>query len=147
MVPTLRDAVRATARRFAGDGYRAAMTVIDDHLRRFDGEQAASLHHLRDTIRSILPDAEETISYGMPTFKIGGTAVAGFDGFARHCSYFPHSSAVLERVGDLPEWCEVSKGTLRFPIGRQLPEPLVRRLVDTRLAEIADTADRRHRHR
>jgi uncharacterized protein YdhG (YjbR/CyaY superfamily) len=115
------------------------VSVIDDHLERFDGEQAVSLRHLCDTIRSILPEAEETISYGMPAFKVGGKAVAGFDGFARHCSYFPHSSSVLLTVGELPDWCELSTGTLRFPIGRQLPEELVRRLVDARLAEIAPT--------
>jgi uncharacterized protein YdhG (YjbR/CyaY superfamily) len=119
------------------------MSPIDEHLRRFDGEQAASLHHLRDTISAIVPDAEETISYGMPTFKVGGKAVAGFDGFARHCSYFPHSSRVIDQVGDLPAWCEFSKGALRFPIGRQLPEDLVRRLVDARLAEIAAAGSRR----
>lgn len=112
-------------------------SVIDTRLNDFAGEQRKSLEHLRDTLRRLLPDAVECLSYGLPTFKVGGKSVASFDGFKNHSSYFPCSGNVLERLDSLPDWCEVSRGTLRFPTDRRLPVALVRRLVKERLSEIA----------
>lgn len=123
------------------------MSPIDEYLTRFEGPQLASLETLRDMLRRLLPDAEETISYRMPCFKVGGKAVAGFDGFARHCSYFPHSGnvvpAVIERWGPLPSGFEGEGGTLRFPIGRPPSATLVKRLVTVRLDEIEAMKRRR----
>lgn len=121
------------------------MNAIDEHLARFEGEQLATLQHLRQTIARLLPGAVECIKYRMPAFTVNGKAVAGFDGFTNHCSYFPHSGSVIAAVGPLPEWCEGAKGTLRFPIGRRLPDDLVRRLIDVRLAEIETAAAQRSR--
>ena len=112
------------------------MSVIDRHLKKFSGDQLESLQHLRETILSIVPQAKETISYGMPAFEIDGKVIAGFDGFKNHCSYFPHSGSVLEAVGDIPDWCEASKGTLKFPIGKKLPKTLVRKLISVRRGQI-----------
>lgn len=114
------------------------MSVIDHHLKKFSGAQLETLQHLRETILSIVPQAKETLSYGMPAFEIDGKVVAGFDGFKNHCSYFPHSGSVLEELEDFPEWCEVSKGTLKFPIGKKLPKTLVRKLISVRRKQIAE---------
>ena len=118
------------------------MSVIDRHLKKFSGAQLETLQHLRETILSIVPNAKETISYGMPAFEIDGKVVAGFDGFKKHCSYFPHSGSVLEELEGFPEWCEVSKGTLKFPIGKKLPKTLVRRLVSVRRRQILEKQKR-----
>lgn len=114
------------------------MSAIDRHLKKFSGEQLETLQHLRETILSIVPQAKETISYGMPAFEIDGKVVAGFEGFKKHCSYFPHSGSVLEELDSFPEWCEVSKGTLKFPIGKKLPKTLVRKLISVRRKQIAE---------
>lgn len=114
------------------------MSVIDHHLKKFSGAQLETLQHLRETILSIVPQAKETLSYGMPAFEIDGKVVAGFDGFKNHCSYFPHSGSVLEELEDFPEWCEVSKGTLKLPIGKKLPKTLVRKLISVRRRQITE---------
>ena len=114
------------------------MSVIDRHLKKFSGAQLETLQQLRETILSIVPNAKETISYGMPAFEIDGKVVAGFDGFKKHCSYFPHSGSVLEELEGFPEWCEVSKGTLKFPIGKKLPKTLVRKLISVRRRQIIE---------
>lgn len=123
------------------------MTAIDpavaEHLARFTGPQAATLLHLRNTLRELLPTAVECMSYRMPCFKVNGKAVAGYDGFKQHCSYFPHSGSALARVDDVPAWATVDKGTLRFPIDQQLPTAFVKRLVQARLDEIAEAARRK----
>jgi uncharacterized protein YdhG (YjbR/CyaY superfamily) len=114
------------------------MSVIDRHLKKFSGAQLETLQHLRETILSIVPHARETLSYGMPAFEIDGKVVASFDGFKKHCSYFPHSGSVLEELEGFPEWCEVSKGTLKFPIGKKLPKTLVRKLISVRRRQILE---------
>jgi uncharacterized protein YdhG (YjbR/CyaY superfamily) len=114
------------------------VSVIDHHLKKFSGAQLETLQHLRETILSIVPQAKETLSYGMPAFEIDGKVVAGFDGFKNHCSYFPHSGSVLEELEDFPEWCEVSKGTLKFPIGKKLPKTLVRKMISVRRKQIIE---------
>ena len=117
---------------------KISQSEIDQHLKKFTGEQLETLQHLRETILSIVPNAKETISYGMPAFEIDGKVVAGFNGFKNHCSYFPHSGSVLEELEDFPEWCEVSKGTLKFPIGKKLPKSLVQKLISVRRKQIAE---------
>ena len=114
------------------------MSAIDRHLKKFSGEQLETLQHLRETILSIVPQAKETISYGMPAFEIDGKVVAGFEGFKKHCSYFPHSGSVIEELESFPEWCEVSKGTLKFPIGKKLHKTLVRKLISVRRRQIIE---------
>jgi uncharacterized protein YdhG (YjbR/CyaY superfamily) len=110
---------------------------IGSHLAALPQPQRDTLTVLRQSLRDLLPDAEECISYNMPCFKVDGVAVAGFDGFKKHCSYFPHSGNVVTAIDAVPEWCTVaSRGTLQFPVDRPLPTSVVRQLVAGRLAEI-----------
>ena len=112
---------------------------ITAHLKALPQPQRDTLAVLRATLHELLPDAVECISYNMPCFKVDGVAVAGFDGFKKHCSYFPHSGNVVEQVTGIPEWCTVAtKGTLQFPVDRPLPKTLVRKLVQARRREIAE---------
>ncbi len=111
---------------------------ISAYLGTLPQPQRETLTALLVVLRDLLPDAEECLSYNMPCFKVGGVAVAGFDGFKHHCSYFPHSGNVVGQVNSIPAWCTVaSKGTLQFPVDRPLPKTLVRKLVKKRLDEIA----------
>lgn len=122
------------------DPMRQPVSPILEHLVGLPHPQRDTLLALRATLLEVLPEAEECISYRMPCFKVGGKAVAGFEGFTKHCSYFPHSGTVLERVSGIPAWCTASKGTLQFPVDRPLPKALVKRLVQARLDEIAAAA-------
>lgn len=115
------------------------VSEIDRHLQKFAGAQRETLKGLRKTIREVIPQAEECMSYGMPAFSIDGKVVAGFDGFKNHCSYFPHSGSVLEEIESFPEWCVVSKGTLKFPIGKKLPKSLVRKMISIRRNQIRNS--------
>ena len=112
---------------------------VEAHLAALSQPQRDTLTSLRLTLRDLLPDAEECISYNMPCFKVDGVAVAGYDGFKKHCSYFPHSGTVVGQLRGIPSWCTVAtKGTLQFPVDRPLPKALVRQLVRVRLREIAE---------
>jgi uncharacterized protein YdhG (YjbR/CyaY superfamily) len=109
--------------------------TVEEYLAAAPEPQRSTLARLRAMLAKILPDAEETISYGVPTLKVAGTAVAGYGYATRHCSYYPHSGSVLDRVEpELLEGYDWSKGTLRFPVDDAPDEALVQRLVEIRLA-------------
>jgi uncharacterized protein YdhG (YjbR/CyaY superfamily) len=110
--------------------------TVDEYLENAPEPHRSTLNELRQTLRCLLPDAEETVSYGMPALKVGGKAVAGYAYFKNHCSYFPHSGSVLSGFADEVEQFEWSKGTLKFPVDRPPPKALVARLVQARLSEL-----------
>jgi uncharacterized protein YdhG (YjbR/CyaY superfamily) len=113
-----------------------APRVIDEYLAELDEPTRRALHELRQTIVSIVPDAEECISYGMPAFRKGGKIIAGFAAFKTHLSYLPHSGSVLEKLSDDLAGYRSTKGSLHFPIDRPLPKALVKKLIDVRLDEV-----------
>jgi uncharacterized protein YdhG (YjbR/CyaY superfamily) len=109
-------------------------TTIDEYLSTVTGSRRKALEHLRKTIRSIIPGAQECISYSIPAFRLDGTVVAGFLATAKGCSYFPFSGATLRTLArDLSEY-ETTKGSLHFDPEKPLPASLVRKLVHARMA-------------
>ncbi len=116
------------------------------HLDALGPPRRETLLELRALLLELLPDGEESISYRMPCIKVGGRAVAGYDGFAKHCSYFPHSGGIVPQLRDLPAWCvAATPGTLQFPIDRPPPREVVEQLVRLRLDEIGTKAKPRSR--
>jgi uncharacterized protein YdhG (YjbR/CyaY superfamily) len=111
--------------------------LVDRHLATLPEPQRSTLSVLRATLRRVLPDADECIKYRMPCFAVNGVGVAAYDGFKKHCSYFPMSGNVLAQVGPTGHGVATTTGTLQFPVDRPLDEDLVRRLVEVRLAEIS----------
>ena len=114
---------------------------VDAYLATVASPQRESLERLRDSLRSILPHADEGLKYGMPAFTLHGKAVAGYAAFKNHCSYFPMSGGVLEAAGDAAAKYPTSKGGLQFGVDERLPIGLLRRLVKLRLAEISAVRD------
>jgi uncharacterized protein YdhG (YjbR/CyaY superfamily) len=112
---------------------------IDAYLAGLEEPKRSTLEALRKAILEVVPDAEQGLSYGVPAFKAGGMAVAGFAAFTNHLSYLPQSGSVLAEVGDDVAGYETSKGALKFAIDEPLPKRLVRTLVTARLRELGVT--------
>jgi uncharacterized protein YdhG (YjbR/CyaY superfamily) len=91
------------------------------------------LQRLRKEIRAAAPDAEEAISYQIPTFRLNGNLVH-FAAYSRHIGFYPTSSGIRVFRKDLSKY-KCSKGTVQFPIDRPLPYPLIRKIVKFRVAE------------
>ena len=110
-------------------------TSIDEYLAGVSEEKRAALQQLRKTILSVIPRAEECISYQMPAFRHEGRVLVFFAAAANHCAFYP-GGMVSEFKDDL-EGYETSKGTIRFQPDRPLPASLVRRIVKARVAQNA----------
>ena len=87
---------------------------VDDYLARLDPVSALPSSRFDDRSSAAVPDAEEGLSYGAPTFKVGGKAVAGFAAAKNHLSYLPHSGSVLTALADEVAGYKTSKGALTF---------------------------------
>jgi uncharacterized protein YdhG (YjbR/CyaY superfamily) len=112
---------------------------VDDYLADAPEPQRSTLQVLRATLRDLLPEAQEALSYGMPAYLHRGKPVAGYAWTKRHCSYYPHSGAVLTELADELDGYDWSKGTLRFGVDEPLPRELVARLVEIRLTHLGST--------
>lgn len=110
-------------------------TTVDAYLAEVKGERRAALEALRQTIRRLVPGAEECISYGMPAFRLEGRIVAGFAATAKGCSYYPFSGTTLGTLARELEGWEGTKSAVHFAPDRPLPRTLVRKLIETRIAE------------
>jgi uncharacterized protein YdhG (YjbR/CyaY superfamily) len=108
---------------------------IDDYLAALEEPKRSTLAELRETIMSIVPDAEQGISYGMPAFRLRGTTIAGFAAFKHHLSYLPHSGSVIPALARQTEGYTSTKGSLHFPVDQPLPKELVTELLSVRMAQ------------
>lgn len=111
---------------------------VDEYLAGLEEPMRSTLETLRHSIRAVVPEAEECISYGVPAFRVEGKVVAGFAAFKNHLAYLPHSGEVLAGLGDRLDGYQHTKGSLHFPVDQPLPGDLVRALVEAKLALLRD---------
>lgn len=109
--------------------------TIDAYIDSFPPEIKVILHALRRVIREEAPDALETISYQMPTFKLDGKNMVHFAAYPKHIGFYPTPSAILAFKHELKVY-KTSKGTIQFPLDQPLPLPLIRQIVQFRIKEI-----------
>ena len=110
-------------------------STIDEYLASVTGERRVALDKIRKTIRTLLPEAEECISYRIPAFRFKGKIVAGFAATAKGCSYFPFSGSTLRSLAEELEDFEQTKSSLHFDPAKPLSLALVRKLIKARIAE------------
>ena len=110
--------------------------LVDQYLKTVPEPQRSTLKKLRQTILKIEPKAKEIISYNMPAYQIDEGIICGFLSAKKHCSYFPFSGSVLKELVKETVKYDQSKGTLRFDIGKPLPEALVRKLIKVRKKQL-----------
>lgn len=93
------------------------------------------LKALRETIRAEAPDAEEKISYGIPTFVLGENLVH-FAAFKRHIGFYPGPSGIETFKEELAGY-KGARGSVQFPLEQKLPLDLIARIVRFRVQEAA----------
>lgn len=104
------------------------MNPIDDYLKNVKPSQKAELERVRKIIKQIVPEAEETISYGMPTFKYNKKYLIYFAAFKNHMSIFPASDSMIAEIGELAKFRK-SKGTLQFTEANPISDELLKQIV------------------
>ena len=111
----------------------SSYTNMDAYIASFPPEVQAILQALRRTIRAAAPEAEETISYAIPTFKLHGNLVH-FAAFPHHIGFYPGPSGIAHFQPELAAY-KSAKGSVQFPLDQPLPLELISRMVRFRVAE------------
>ena len=106
---------------------------IDEYVGRFPEAVQERLEKMRATIKRAAPKSEETISYGIPAFKLNGLLV-WFAAFKEHIGFYPRKSAIIEFQDELSVY-KGAKGSVQFPFDEPLPMGLVSRIVKFRVKE------------
>lgn len=112
---------------------RKRFESIDEYIQTFPKEVRDILEKIRQTIRKAAPGAVETITYGMPTFKLNGNLVH-FAAFKDHIGFYPVPSGIEAFESELAPYI-TGKGTLRFPLDRPVPYDLIEKVVIFRVKE------------
>jgi uncharacterized protein YdhG (YjbR/CyaY superfamily) len=111
--------------------------TIDEYLSLVSEDKRAALQALREMIRATAPEAEECISYKMPAFRLNGMLV-GFAAAKNHCALYAWNGSSVGMFADELKGYDTSKGAIRFTPDKPLPETLVRRLVEMKVAKNAE---------
>jgi uncharacterized protein YdhG (YjbR/CyaY superfamily) len=104
------------------------MATVEDYIEALTPRQREQFERVRRIVRSIVPDAEETISYRIPTFTYRGKYLIYFAAFKNHMSVYPTVGAVEATKG--------TKGTFQFTEEEPIPEDVVVRIVSHRVSQI-----------
>jgi uncharacterized protein YdhG (YjbR/CyaY superfamily) len=125
-------------------GSPSAGSPMDEYIAGFPPEVRAILEKIRETIREVAPEADETIKYQIPTFTLLGNLVH-FAAFKRHIGFYPTPTGVEAFRVELSAYAQ-GKGSVQFPLDRPIPYDLIRRIVEYRVQEnISKAATRRWR--
>jgi uncharacterized protein YdhG (YjbR/CyaY superfamily) len=110
----------------------AAQSRLDDYIATHPPKVRAILTRIRRTVRKAVPEAEETISYQMPTFMLNGVVVH-FAAFTSHIGLYPPVRGDAALLKDAAPYAN-EKGNLRFPFDEPIPYDLITRIVRARAA-------------
>src|SRR5438034_10310573 len=92
---------------------------IDEYIKTFPPDVQKTLEKMRRTIRKAAPEAEEAISYQIPTCKLNGDLVY-FAAFKKHIGFFPPSSGISPSKKDHSKH-KTSRSTSQFPLDKPIP--------------------------
>ena len=112
--------------------------TIEQYIAGFSPEIQSLLEELRSVIREEAPEAEETISYQLPTFKLHGNLIH-FGAFKNHIGLYPTPSG-MEQFREALSAYENAKGSVKFPLNQPLPWDLIREIVRFRVNENLEKA-------
>ncbi len=107
--------------------------TIDEYIAMQPERNILPLQKIRETIKEVAPDAEETISYQMPAFKYFGILVY-FAGFKNHIGFYALPSGNEAFQVALSNY-KMGKGSIQFPLDKPIPYDLIRQIVLFRMEE------------
>jgi uncharacterized protein YdhG (YjbR/CyaY superfamily) len=107
--------------------------TIDEYIKTFPADIQKILEKIRQTVRKAAPEAQEAISYQMPTFKLNGNLVH-FAAFKDHIGFYPVPSGIEAFRKELSPYIK-GKGTIQFPLDKPIPYDLVEKIVKFRVKE------------
>jgi uncharacterized protein YdhG (YjbR/CyaY superfamily) len=109
---------------------------VDAYMAALAPEQREPLETVRRRVRELVPEAEDTLAYGMPAFRLGGKFLLSYAGWKKHCTIYPIDDDLLGRHAAEVGGYTSTKGGLHFTSERPLPDALLVDLVRGRVEDV-----------
>lgn len=109
--------------------------TIDEYLSKVEPKRRAELERIRALVKQLVPEAEETMSYGMPTLTYQKRPLVFFTAAKHHMSFFPSPWAIEELKDKLQDY-KTTSHAIQFTVEKPLPEALIKELVLTHVRHI-----------
>lgn len=109
--------------------------VFDSYFSTLTESQKLSLEHIEKIVKTLVPEANEVISYGIPGFKYQGAYLLGFAAFKNHFSLFPTSGPIDALKPKLKAY-KLARGTIQFTDSAPIPDSLIKEIINHRLSVI-----------
>jgi uncharacterized protein YdhG (YjbR/CyaY superfamily) len=112
------------------------MTIIEEYINKLESNEQPKLLRIRRLVLKYVPDAEEVINYGMPSFKYKGKAFFGFDLHKEHIGLYPYGAEPIEVFKDQLKEYSLTKGAIRVPLDKEFPESLLKDIIAFKISKI-----------
>lgn len=112
-------------------------TNIDEYIANFPKETQEVLKRIRNIIEKAMPQAEQVISYGIPTFKLNGKSVIFFAGYEHHVSIYPIPKGPDAFQNKIEPYV-VGKGTVKFMLNKPIPFGLIGEIVEQSIVDFKE---------
>ncbi|WP_420645314.1 iron chaperone [Candidatus Leptofilum sp.] len=112
--------------------------TIDEYIANQPPEVKKILQKVREVVKTAVPNATETITYGMPTFKLDGNLVH-FGASKNHLGFYPTPSGITAFADELTSY-KSSKGAVQFPYNQPIPYELISKIAQFRAVENLEKA-------
>lgn len=116
----------------------AEIKSVDAYIASQPEASREILASVRKAIRDSVPGVEESISYKMPAYKLGGEVVLYFAGWKQHYSLYPATGRLLAAFKRELEPYKILKATIRFPVAQGVPAELIARIAKFRAKEVVE---------
>lgn len=112
--------------------------TVEAYFAQFEGEQLTKLQEMQALLSERCSEADEVISYQMPTFKQNGKNLVHYAAYPNHIGLYPGPAVIAANV-DLLDGLKFAKGSIQFPMDKPLPKTLILELIDARLEQFRRT--------
>lgn len=108
---------------------------VDEYISTYDSETHQRLVAMRCAIQKLVPEAEESISYGMPAYKLQGKPIVYFAAFPNHIGFYATPNGHEAFKKDFAPYKQ-GRGSVQFPHDKPLPLALIKRVVQFRVEQL-----------
>lgn len=110
-------------------------STVDEYINQFDGEVKARLLQVRELVQAEVPEATESISYGLIGYKLNKEPLVYFGGFQNHIGLYAAPNGHEAFAEDFSKYKQ-GKGSVQFPLTQPLPIDLIQRVVAYRKEQV-----------
>lgn len=111
------------------------VVTVDQYIVSFPSAVTARLQRIRHAVQTLCPDAEESMSYGMPAYKLLGKPLIYFAAFQKHIGVYATPSWHTAFAKELSHYKQ-GKWSVQFPLDEELPIGLIERMIQWKMEEI-----------